>query len=288
MLLLIKLVQTEKPNADLVQALDQVETFRNYLTSRSERTADAYARDAKRFLEFIQKKVDLVTPLDVSAWFQELRTKNYSERSINRFSWSLRRFFTIIGKRDIAEFIELPMYVPKEAAWLPKPQIEDLLRAAEGYGKLFLSTAYDLALRVGELNLLRREFFNPESRQVKVYRLKHKGRPNEYILEVSETTARALEKYLKGRTDRNPHIFPVCTSLVTYYYRKAARKAGIDSHKYTFHCLRHSRITHIAIDMLQKDGHVDEVRLAKFAGHLRYETTLLYVHLASEYLVFKK
>jgi len=278
MLLLIK----------LVQALDQVETFRNYLRSRSERTADAYARDVKRFLEFIQKKSDQVTPLDVSAWFQELRKNGYSDRSINRFSWSLRKFFTIVGRRDMAEFIETPVYVPKEAVWLPKDKIEDLLRAAQGYGKLFVSTAYDLALRVGELNLLRREFFNPETRQVKVYRLKHKGRPNEYILEVSESTARLLEKYLKTRTDRNPRIFPVSTSLVTYYYRKAAKAANINSHEYTFHCLRHSRITHIAIDMLQKGGKVDEVRLAKFAGHLRYETTLLYVHLASEYLVFKK
>jgi integrase len=271
-----------------VQELNQVETFRNYLKSRSERTADAYARDAQRFLDFIQKKPDKVTALDVSAWFQELRKNGYAERSICRASWSLRKFFKLIGRGEVAEFIEVPMYVAKEAAWLPKDDIDRLLRAAEGPAELYLATAYDLALRVGELNLLRREFFNPETRQIKVYRLKHKGRPNEYILEVSEPTARMLEKYLKTRTDRNPRIFPVCINLVTYYYRKTAHAAGIDPYEYTFHCLRHSRITHIAIDMLQKEGHVDEVRLAKFAGHFRYETTLLYVHLASEYLVFKK
>jgi len=58
------------------------------------------------------------------------------------------------------------------------------------------------------------------------------------------------------------------------------------SEDYTFHCLRHSRITHITIRELEEKGVVDELSLSKFAGHLRVETTRTYVHLATKYLAF--
>ena len=55
---------------------------------------------------------------------------------------------------------------------------------------------------------------------------------------------------------------------------------------YTFQSLRHSRITHIAIRELEEKGVVDELGLAKFAGHLRVETTRIYVHLAAKHIAF--
>lgn len=262
--------------------------FHSYLNSRSPRTAAAYTRDVMRFLAYAQKSPEKVSLLDISAWFEDLRTKGYSERSIARFSWGLRKFFNILGRRDISELIEVPMYMPKEPKWLPKDRIEHLLNVAEGKAKVMLTTAYELALRVGELELLERSFFNAQTGQIKVFRLKHKGHPNEYILQLSKQATELLVQYVHEEKTRSSLIFPVSTRLVTYYYRKTAPKAEIDPYEYTFHSLRHSRITHIAIDMIQNEGKVDEVRLAKFAGHIRYETTLLYVHLASEYLAFKR
>jgi integrase len=55
---------------------------------------------------------------------------------------------------------------------------------------------------------------------------------------------------------------------------------------YTFHSLRHSRITHLAIRELDERGVVDELSLSKFAGHLKVESTRTYVHLAAKYLAF--
>jgi len=67
-----------------------------------------------------------------------------------------------------------------------------------------------------------------------------------------------------------------------------ARRVGLPTGKegYTFHSLRHSRITHIAIKQLREKGFADVASLAKFAGHLKTETTLMYIHLASKYLAF--
>jgi integrase len=267
----------------------QIVGFENYLKSKSPRTATAYGRDAKRFFDFIKKDISQITPLDISLWFNERRTiYGDGERSINRYGWSLRKFFALVGRRDLAEMIETPTYVAPMPKWQTEDKIDQLLSNATEDAMPVLTTAYDLALRVGEVTLLQKAFFNPDTLQIKVWRLKHKGHPNEYILPISKDVAELLTKYLEDHKSRDPRIFPMSTEMVTYHYRQTCKKAGIDSSEYTFHSLRHSKITHLALQMIKEEGRVDEVRLAKFAGHLKYETTLLYVHLASEYLAFKK
>jgi len=46
------------------------------------------------------------------------------------------------------------------------------------------------------------------------------------------------------------------------------------------------RVTHIAIRELEEKGVVDELGLAKYAGHLRVETTRIYIHLATKHIAF--
>lgn len=267
----------------------QILGFENYLRSKSQRTASAYGRDVKRFFDYLHKDVTLITPLDVSMWFDQRRQVYHdSERSITRYAWSLRKFFTLVNRRDLAELIETPVYPVPMPKWMTKDKVDHLLSCAEGRTRAILTTAYDLALRVGEVPLLKKEFFSLENLQIKVWRLKHKGHPNEYILPIGKEAARILSEYLVENKGRDPHIFPMHFNTVTYVYRQTCKKAGINSSEYTFHTLRHSRITHLAIQMIEEEGRVDEVRLAKFAGHVKYETTLLYLHLASEYLAFRK
>jgi len=68
-------------------------------------------------------------------------------------------------------------------------------------------------------------------------------------------------------------------------FNERASALGLEG--YTFHSLRHSRVTHIALAELAEKGVVDELSLSKFAGHLRVETTRMYVHLATRHLAFK-
>jgi len=142
---------------------------------------------------------------------------------------------------------------------------------------------YDLALRVGEVGFLRGSSFSSETGRIEGRRLKHKGQRDTYILELSGWCLEILNRYLEDRS--RDVMFPISTSTIQRRFRRRANAVGL-SEDYTFHCLRHSKITHVAIKQLEEKGVVDELSLSKFAGHLRVETTRTYVHLATKYLAF--
>ena len=116
-------------------------------------------------------------------------------------------------------------------------------------------------------------------------RLKHKGRSNKYILKLDDWCLEVLNWYLKSFDEHlGDVIFPVSVNTMQRSFYRRAEALGLEGYK--FQSLRHSKITHLAIRELEEKGVVDELSLAKFAGHLRVETTRTYVHLATKYLVF--
>ena len=147
-----------------------------------------------------------------------------------------------------------------------------------------LCVGYDLALRVEEVGFLKRSAFNPETGSIEVRRLKHKGQQDIYILELSGWCLEVLNRYLEARQVSDV-IFPISTRTIQRRFRRRANAVGL-SEDYTFHCLRHSKVTHIALKQFDEKGVVDELSLSKFAGHLRVETTRTYVHLATMHLAF--
>ncbi len=281
-----------------------IEAYRSWVSqSKSPLTANAYIADVKRFLSFVGKDVERVTVLDVSLYFDELRKQGIKPRSLNRYSWALRSFFEAVGKTDVARLIPTPVYESPLPRWLETGTVRRILECApDGMPKAMLTLAYDVALRQGEVPLLNRDWFYPESRSIRVRRLKHRGAsPAESILPVSNETASLLEEYLEGRDDGERAMFAVSggrygrglrrisSDAVNYVYRKAAEDAGVDPNEYSFHSFsRHSRATHMAVEMLESSGVVDVVKLSKFLGHASVNSTLLYVHLATAYLAERR
>jgi len=80
---------------------------------------------------------------------------------------------------------------------------------------------------------------------------------------------------------------PNILNRALFLFREAASKAGFPD-KYTFHCLRRSRITRYAIHQVEEEGQTDILRIAQFAGHSKTENTLLYVHLAEAYMLARR
>jgi len=118
-----------------------------------------------------------------------------------------------------------------------------------------------------------------------VTRLKHKGRSNKYILKLDDWCLEVLNGYLKSFNEHlGDVIFPISVNTMQRSFYRRADALGLEGYK--FQSLRHSRITHLAIRELEEKGVVDELSLAKFAGHLRVETTRIYVHLATKYIAF--
>ena len=257
------------------------EEFHDYLRYyKSERTAYNYSRNVSAFLRWVDKPLEEVTPLDITRWYASLEERGYSPRTVWRFGWALRSFFDVMKMEDLRRKTPVPTPQIPEPRWLEEEDASSLIDEVP-----VLCVSYDLALRVGEVGFLRRSALNTKTGRIEVRRLKHKGQRDTYILELGGWCLGILNSYLEGRGGLGDVLFPVSTSTIQRIFRRRADAVGL-GRDYTFHSLRHSRITHIAIRELEEKGFVDELSLAKFAGHLRVETTRTYVHLATRHLAF--
>lgn len=276
-----------------VELHPDAEKLRRYLSyDKAEATAYNYSLNVDRFLKWVDKPTETLEPSDITDWYHSLEEDGYSPRSIFRFGWALRSFFDVMGMQEMKRQTPIMKYEVPDPKWLPKDKAMEVISDDP-----VLSVGYDLALRVGEVGLLRKSRYNQENGKIEVTRLKHKGQRNTYLLELSPWCLEVLNRYLgvlpaldDVRGDGSQRLlddvmFPMRVSAIQKLFNALAYAAGLEG--YTFHCLRHSRITHIALQQLEERGVVDELSLSKFAGHLRVETTRTYVHLATRYLAFK-
>ena len=261
-----------------------VREFYEYLSySKSPKTAYNYSSNVEAFLFFVGKEPKDVTPADIIRWYAHLKEKNYSERSIWRYGWALKAFFDFAGLKELKDKVPIPQVQVREPLWLDEETTFKLIDKVA-----VLCVAYELALRVGEVPLLRLSKFNPETGEIVVTRLKRKGHYSETMLKLRKWCLDILNDYISTyRNKIKDVIFPFSVKTIQDVFRRRANAIGLDK-KYKFHCLRHSRITHIAIQQLREKGTVDIVSLAQFAGHVNINTTLMYIHLASKYLAFEK
>jgi len=255
--------------------------FRDYLKySKSPLTAYNYSRNVDAFLRFVNKPLDKITPVDITNWYSSLEDAGQKARSIWRYGWALRSFFELMNLPEMSKKTPIVTYQVEEPKWLEEPS------AFKVIGRVpVLCTGYDLALRIGELQFLRRNKFNQETGDILVTRLKHKGHANTYTLKLDRWCLEILNRHITQAKVKD-EMFPLDVEDYEDLFTDRANSFGFKD--YTFQSLRHSRITHIAIHELEQKGVVDELSLAKFAGHLRVETTRLYVHLATKYLAFGK
>jgi len=260
----------------------EAQRFREYLSfDASPSTAYNYSRNVSQFLYFTDKSLDEITPTDITDWYQSLEADGYAARSIWRFGHALRRFFDVMGMPELKRRTPIMDYEVPDPKWMTRSEVMGVIA-----GSPVLCVAYDLALRVGEVGLLGRSRFNPETGKIEVTRLKHKGRKNTYILQLEPWCRDILNEYLED--PKNPQgdtLFPMSVSTIQKRFNARARARGLEG--YTFHSLRHSRVTHLALKELEEKGVVDELSLSRFAGHFQVETTRLYVHLATKHQAFK-
>jgi len=277
-----------------------LENFRYFLEmSKSPHTARMYYRAVSEFLQTVRKPISQLTALDISAWQRRL-LRRLSPRSVDSMSAALKTFFRAIGRYDLAMQVPSVRYEARRIDWLPEEKVIRVIEAGENeLHQAVLATGYELALRIGEVVLLQRDWFNYNAGQCKVRRLKRKGAvPAEDFLPMRRYFADKLKAYLDTRRDSLTAMFvtygafgveeprPISVSGVKYIYHRAAEKAGIDCRRITWHAFaRHSRITNYAIQLLRERGSIDLVRLMKLAGHVSEKSTMVYTHLAAEYLL---
>jgi integrase len=261
---------------------DLVKQFYDYLILRGREHITAYnsARHVQHFLEWVGKTPKELSRDDIIEYLKYLReSKKYSDLTLKNVSYSISSFLDFIGMKDLSVWVPRPVGRAKEIEWLP----EDVVMKVVGNDPI-LRVAYELALRVSELLMLRRSEYDSSTGNIVVYREKHKGKPNKYLLKLSDETRKLLNEYLMTSKCPDDRIFCISRRAIQGRFKRALKRAGLDPKKYTFHILRHSRCTNICINMIKERKNVDLITLAKFMGHLNPQTTMQYIHIATRVL----
>lgn len=216
---------------------------------------------------------------------RQLKSDNQpiSKTTQNYYLIALRSFLKYLSKQDIQslppEKIELADTPDREIEFLTQDEVERLLNApdlSKNTGlrdKALLETFFSTGLRVAELANLKRG-------DVDLNRAEHsvRGKGGKIRLVFFSDTARNwIKKYLAGRGDENPKLFPITVRqiqrLVTFY----AKKAGIAKNVHP-HTLRHS----FATDLLQSGADIRSVQT--LLGHSSITTTQIYTHVTNQQL----
>lgn len=159
------------------------------------------------------------------------------------------------------------------------------MKTASPRNRLMLSLAYDCALRREELCSLQFRDIDQTTNTLSV-RAETTKTNSDRDVPYSASTARLLAKYLTCRgssTNATDALFLSESrrnsgqALTVHTWTKVIEGIAdqVNLPRFTTHTLRHTRLTDLA-----RLGW-ELYAIAKFAGHLNPETTLLYIHLGS-------
>lgn len=266
----------------------------------SPRTLDAYRRDVKRLIEFLEGRgvssPDRVGAGDLREFVYGLKDRGLEASSIRRNLSAVRTYFAFlvnegITATDPTDRVELPRAWRRLPHALSRADMERLLEAPDPSDRLYwrdralLETAYASGMRVSELTGLKvRDVDLHEGLAVVV----GKG-SKERVVPLGRAALRAIEVYqreirprlLRGRAEAalflNARGRPLSRMGVWKILRRQVERAGIRK-RVTPHTLRHSFATHLL------EGGADLAAVQEMLGHADIATTQIYTHVEREYL----
>ncbi len=259
-------------------------------------TLDAYQRDLKLFLRWLEKEKMPLLQVKQDKILQYLAFKveqKSTARSNARLLSTLKQFYRYLvrtGQRvdDPTELISAPKINRLLPATLTEDEMENLLNAADiktDFGlrdRCMLELMYSSGLRVSELVSLE---LNQINQNLGLIRLTGKGN-KERVVPIGEEALYWLKKYLQeSRPALLKPSFPddalflssrgtaITRQAFWQHIKKYLIKAGIKS-SYSPHSLRHAFATHLL-------NHGADLRTVQMLlGHSDLSTTQIYTHIA--------
>ncbi len=261
------------------------ELVKIYIVSRKiEGLADStlynYTRTLKHFFEYIPKKPEQVTTLDIRTFlYQYQKDREISDRSLDHTRITVCAFFKWAHNENYLP--TNPGYNIKEIKHERKPrralsqiEMEYVRRACRTKRELALiETMYSTGCRVSELVGIKMDDLDLINKKVHLYG-KGKKHRDSFINGKAEV---AIKEYLKERkgeseylfvSDRSPHL-KLKKEAVEKIVREIAEISGI---KFTPHILRHTAAT----TAINNGMPVQSVQA--FLGHENINTTMVYAH----------
>lgn len=280
--------------------------FKSYLLlerSLSENTIEAYLRDVKKLVEFLELSEIHASPeaLDVdqlSSFLHSLNDLGLGARSQARLLSAIKTFYKYLLMEDLIQvdptsLLEGPRLPRKIPEVLSYEEIQSMIASidlSEPHGvrnRAMLETLYACGLRVSELIDLRISNLYLDIGFVKVL-----GKGNkERIVPIGEEAVKHIGFYIDGVRRAMMNIHPEHTNflflnrrgkqlsrvMVFMVVKECAKLAGIDKNV-SPHTFRHSFATHLI------EGGADLKAVQDMLGHESILTTEIYTHLDTDYL----
>ena len=284
---------------------EHLDSFLVYLTMNrglSKNTIESYSRDVSSLMAFLEKRgisgPAAVSEPDIAAFFDHLRKKKLSPRSVARNIVSLKQFFRFLLTENVITEDPLRNTVsPKPAKTLPHTlsldEVERLLAEPEKgktdealRDRAMLEVLYATGVRVSELVALELNRVNLDHGYVITL---GKG-SKERIVPIGDAAIRKTRDYLG---DARPRLLRGRASEYLFVTSRTASKmsrqrfwriiknyamaAAIHSH-ITPHVLRHSFATHL----LERGADLRAIQA--MLGHSDISTTQIYTYVEKERL----
>ncbi|MEE8340723.1 MAG: site-specific tyrosine recombinase XerD [Candidatus Neomarinimicrobiota bacterium] len=277
-------------------------TFLRIEKNLSPNTIEAYERDLKRYLNFIEKdegieNLNNIKQKHIRKYIRVLNDVHLSVTSINRAFSSIRSFHNYLtGEEIIQSNPILTLDMPKAPRKLPNilspNEIDNILETIDISTNLgirdlaVIEILYSGGLRVSELCDLKLTDLLLDAEMLRVTGKGNKQR----LVPLGPRAIRCLNKYIKhvrpsfARKNKNSgQIFlsrngnPLTRMMVWLIIKKWVGFTNIKK-DISPHTLRHSFATHLL------EGGADLRAVQEMLGHSDISTTQIYTHLDKEYL----
>jgi integrase/recombinase XerD len=268
--------------------------------SLSPHTAEAYVRDVRKLVEYLDMTGQAVSPEQMRpdvlrSFVRHVGNMGLEESSQARMVSGIRAFYKLLLTDDIVsadptEQIEVPVHSRKMPLVLSISEVERMMQAidlSEPLGlrnRAMMEVLYACGLRVSELTALVLGNLFLDDGFIKVFGKNSKER----LVPIGGIAIRMLKQYLDyGRPvpvrKSEPVVFlnrrggQMTRVMVFYLVRQIAATAGIEK-QISPHTFRHSFATHLV------EGGADLKAVQDMLGHESITTTEIYTHLDADYL----
>lgn len=243
----------------------------------SRRTINAYVAHNRQFLQWYGQSAREVTADDIKNFLLFLRSRGYTNTSLNSVISSLKFYYQDVLKRKL--FFNITR--PKREHYLPlvlsREEVAQLLSATTNTKhSLLLALSYGAGLRVGEVVNLRVRDLQFSENTIHVHQAK--GNKDRLTL-LPEKIKIELKAFIANKTGEeilfaSEHGGTLTTRTAQKIFEQALQRAGLNK-RVTFHSLRHSFAAHLL------ENGVDTRYVQELLGHQDIRTTQRYTHMTN-------
>lgn len=247
----------------------------------SRQTIKSYLSHNQHFLDWAGKSAREISSQDIKDYLLYLKSKNYSNTSLNNIISALKFYYGQILHRKLFFNIRRP----KKEKFLPivltRAEVIRIINHTHNLKhKLLLSLLYGSGLRVSEVVKIKISHLDLESKSLFVK--DSKGAKDRYTL-LSGISIKFLNIYLPKLSNEQKYLFSgvnnhshLSQRSAQKIFEQALEKTDIKKQA-TCHSLRHSFATHLL------ERGVDIRHIQKLLGHKDIKTTEIYTQVANNF-----